>query len=152
MALPPGKEIFTVAAYSAQSATAFAPAAPSHLSAQAQGADAQANLPAAAVVDQAPGSSTVFVSPAPQESGARFRQAALELPAFQEEPALLPPGAPYAGAMAPSRQPAHEERSAEPVVQIGNIEIIIEAAAEPRAPGVLAAATDFASRFYLRGL
>lgn len=41
----------------------------------------------------------------------------------------------------------------EPVVQIGNIEIIVEAPAEPRAASRgLAPATDFASRHYLRGL
>jgi hypothetical protein len=50
-------------------------------------------------------------------------------------------------------EPRDELRAVEPLVQIGSIEIIIEAAPEPKAPATLAnAAPDLSSRFYLRGL
>jgi hypothetical protein len=146
--LPGGKEIFTVPAYPAQSVTAFAAAAPSHLS-----AEARTPLPGAAGLDQAPGSSAFVIPPATEESGARSQQAAAALPAFQEDPALLLPGTPYVGATPPFREVANEASTTGPVVQIGTIEIIIEAA-EPRTPGSAPPAPpqDFASRFYLRGL
>jgi hypothetical protein len=52
----------------------------------------------------------------------------------------------------PAQRPSHEP-APDPLVQIGNIEVIIEAPAEPRAPSrAPAAAPGFASRYYLRGL
>lgn len=51
------------------------------------------------------------------------------------------------------REPARDAPPPDPVVHIGNIEIIIEAPAEaPAPPRPAAPAPDFASRFYLRGL
>jgi hypothetical protein len=109
------------------------------------GAGEPAAVPAIAALTFGPSPST-DAAHATQETGAQYSP---ETGSFQGAVAANP--AATAPAASAARQGAAPEP--EPVVQIGNIEIIIEAPAAPRSSQAPAApAPDLSSRFYLRGL
>jgi hypothetical protein len=117
---------------------------------------ASADIAAAAQAVPATFASPLHSRPPVAPDLAQFRHAKADHPPFPAGETRLAPRSPInfreAKVTAPAPGPRHEP-APEPLVQIGNIEVIIEAPAEPRAPSRAPAATpSIASRYYLRGL
>lgn len=138
----------------AQRAAEIASAAPA-LAAPPAAAEAPASFTAPARPGVPPESSVVFPVPGPV--------AAVEGPSPERRAAGEPTHAFVpterlrvgfdAGPARALPETRDEVLAAEPLVQIGSIEIVIEAAPEPKAAASApAAAPDFSSRYYLRGL
>jgi len=85
------------------------------------------------------------------ESGAQYSRETAFSPHDPFQAAVA--GNPAAAAQAAETARRGAASQPEPTVQIGNIEIIVEAPAAPRSsPASAAPAPDLSSRFYLRGL